>query len=545
LLQKNLSALQASQPDLHERLLLPVDGDHLQRDSSGAWTYRIQSNEFCASLTSDEARKAVSHVDPSHSEDLWIFGVGLGELLQELLERCPQANLVAWERDPWVMRQALAQNDFSAALSAGRLQLAMNADLGLMLEQSRPDALVLHPLFARLYNNERLLLDADLSLPRALVCCGTLFVESLASALRAEGYNVFSFDVERQSAEELQLVMDSWRPELVAGINHVQGLSEFCEENKLSYLCWEIDPSTDVPQPVSRPVPSTQIFTFRRANVLAYEQAGYEGTRYMPLAADPQRRRPMSLNADQRIRYAAPVSFVGASMVSQVEPFLETFQAQFEAWSGVRSSRGTEVIAQVLAEQRMDFSEYKVPVLLERELPDFRGYCASLGQEDPALLLAEVAAAEKRLNYLAELAPYNLVVWGDEGWDQLSAHGVVVKGPALHESELPMIYGGSLINVDVGRLYQSDIITMRVFDILACGGFVLAEHSTELELAFEVGVEIESYRTMAELKAKVAHFLAHPEAARAIAERGRQAVLDRHTIHGRVREMLDGLKVPG
>ena len=43
----------------------------------------------------------------------------------------------------------------------------------------------------------------------------------------------------------------------------------------------------------------------------------------------------------------------------------------------------------------------------------------------------------------------------------------------------------------------------------------------------------------AELEQKVAHYLAHPEEARAIADAGRRAVLERHTISQRVGHMLD------
>ena len=53
-----------------------------------------------------------------------------------------------------------------------------------------------------------------------------------------------------------------------------------------------------------------------------------------------------------------------------------------------------------------------------------------------------------------------------------------------------------------------------------------------------LGVEVESYQDLTELKTKVEYYLARPDEARAIAERGRQAVLERHTIAQRLRTML-------
>jgi spore maturation protein CgeB len=92
--------------------------------------------------------------------------------------------------------------------------------------------------------------------------------------------------------------------------------------------------------------------------------------------------------------------------------------------------------------------------------------------------------------------------------------------------------------VDLGRLYQMDIVTMRVFDVMACGAFVLAERSHDLGSAFDIGVEVDCWATPRELVAKVAHYLEHPRAARELARRGREAVLERHTIQARVAHML-------
>jgi spore maturation protein CgeB len=186
----------------------------------------------------------------------------------------------------------------------------------------------------------------------------------------------------------------------------------------------------------------------------------------------------------------------------------------------------------------MDYSHYAVPDCLDGVCPGFRDHEVSNGAIDPARYLGEIAAAEKRLNTMAALAAHAPAVWGDSGWQRLQDHGVRYLGSALHETELPLIYSGSTINVDVGRIYQNDIVTMRIFDILACGGFVLAEHSPALKELFEIGVEVESYSSLTELQEKVAYYLEHPEAARTIAERGRQAVLERHTIDQRIEAML-------
>ena len=112
------------------------------------------------------------------------------------------------------------------------------------------------------------------------------------------------------------------------------------------------------------------------------------------------------------------------------------------------------------------------------------------------------------------------------------------RGWAGHIHEVGRIYAAAQVNLDIGRIYQQDIVTMRVFDALASGGFVLAERSPDLERLFEVGVEVEAYTDLEELVDKVGFYLTHPERAREIAARGRAAVERRHSIEARVLEML-------
>ena len=82
---------------------------------------------------------------------------------------------------------------------------------------------------------------------------------------------------------------------------------------------------------------------------------------------------------------------------------------------------------------------------------------------------------------------------------------------------------------------------MRVFDIMACGGFVLAEYSHDLDDIFEIGKEVEAYHTLDELMDKATYYAEHRDEASEIAEPGRSAVLNNHTMVKRVQHMLNRL----
>ena len=165
----------------------------------------------------------------------------------------------------------------------------------------------------------------------------------------------------------------------------------------------------------------------------------------------------------------------------------------------------------------------------------------ALGIDEPAMLLGEGAAAEKRLRCVGALGGLGMRVWGDAGWARIAHTGARHMGYAGHFSELGRIYCGSRVNIDIGRLYQPDIVPMRIFDILASGGFVLAEHTAGLEEVLVVGQEIETWSSERELVEKARWYLAHPDQAREIAAAGMARVRADHTIRGRMAHMLSQL----
>jgi spore maturation protein CgeB len=182
-----------------------------------------------------------------------------------------------------------------------------------------------------------------------------------------------------------------------------------------------------------------------------------------------------------------------------------------------------------------------VPILMQRHFDSFLAKAEKLLVDDPVAMVAEMAAAERRLNIVAALGTEGIHVWGDPGWKATQGRGVVYRGYAGHNEQLTGIYRRGRVHVDVNRLYQMDIVPMRVFDILACGGFLIAEQSPALGELLELGVEVESWSSIPELIDKVRYFRAHPEQAETIALAGLRAVQERHSIQGRVFAMLADL----
>ena len=456
------------------------------------------------------------------SADIGVFGLGDPALLTIALATTA-TRIVAWDRDPALIHFALSAQDYIEDIRSKRLQIALGADLTHHLQGLE---WTVHPQLAHTYGWELSLLGRPMPAQRVLVGTGTLFVDDLAHGLQQEGYNVYPLATTLHSVAELDYTVQTVQPQVIFTINYLHGTAEFCARHQVPFRCWEIDPATDQVAPFKEKG-DVHIFTYRQAHVDHWQANGY-GSSYLPLASNPDRRTPGSQEPQG-------IAFVGTSMVQTAEAYavrlVQLLQAQGHDKVYARSA-----IEQILSAQS-HANSYVADALFAKQFPG-----VPTTPDDPGMFLGEIAASRHRIQVIQKLADLHIDVWGDAGWASIEQAGVHYKGSAGHFHQLNDIYRGSLINIDIGRIYQSDIVTMRVFDVLACGGFVLAAHCDALAELFEIGQEIDSWRTFEELHDKSTWYLSHPDKAKAIAIRGREKVLNHHTIQQRIQKVLISLK---
>jgi spore maturation protein CgeB len=324
---------------------------------------------------------------------------------------------------------------------------------------------------------------------------------------------------------ELDYTVQTIQPQGIFTINYLHGTAEFCARHQVPFRCWEIDPATDQVTPFKEKG-DVHIFTYRQAHVAHWLANGY-GASYLPLASNPTRRTPGT-------QQPQGIAFVGTSMVQTAETYAVRLVQLLHA-QGHDEAYARSAIEQILSAQS-HANSYVADTLFTQQFPDL-----PTTSDDPAMLLGEIAASRHRIQVIQKLADLNIDVWGDAGWSQIEQSGVHYKGPAGHFHQLNDIYRGSLINIDIGRIYQSDIVTMRVFDVLACGGFVLAAYCEALAELFQIGQEVDSWKTLEELHEKTTWYLEHPQQAQAISQRGREKILRQHNIRQRVAAMLKSI----
>jgi hypothetical protein len=475
--------------------------------------------------------------DPPPGSPLLMIGAVAPAGIRTALDAGRRVHL--WDRAAPQLRALLEAEDWSNALRDGRLKLYCDLDLFTVPEM----ATVVHPVSGARYGRE-LAWRTRRPARRAIVVDGGLVVEELTRALTTQGFGLWTWDTTRLPPAELSRIALAFRPELIVAVNHQPGLPEAVEElgralPGIRLVVWEIDPSIDPVRPPTRPVPRTTIHTWRKLHVPLYRAAGFQAE-HLPLASDPEWRCPIALTPEEHADVDAPVVFVGRSMVPEAQQYKRDATALAVA-AGRDPKDAAALLERVLAEQRRSPGIFKIPELLAEHLPELLvRQPPGTRYADPVMLVGEAAAAEFRLATVAGLGRHGVHVWGDEGWRAVVPHGARYRGPAGHFHKLPRIYSGDGIHVDIGRLYQLDIVTLRVFDVVSCGGFVLAHHNEELTDLFVLGEELVSWRTPAELHEKVSYYLAHPEERRRIAAAGRARLLRDHTVAKRLAPLLAG-----
>jgi spore maturation protein CgeB len=151
-----------------------------------------------------------------------------------------------------------------------------------------------------------------------------------------------------------------------------------------------------------------------------------------------------------------------------------------------------------------------------------------------------------RNQFLAGLTDYDLDIWG-VNWTHPALHKHVKRPDQRFTPQLfAKIVAGSKINLNLhssasypGVDPNCDAINPRVFEIAACGGFQLCDPCQGLDACFDFETELPVYRSLAELRTLLDHYLQHPEERDAIAQRARQRALADHTYEKRAQRMLD------
>jgi len=141
--------------------------------------------------------------------------------------------------------------------------------------------------------------------------------------------------------------------------------------------------------------------------------------------------------------------------------------------------------------------------------------------------------------YFVPALPFGLVIYGNKVWSEPLQKVCVGKLPM---PDLPKLYSSSLINLNahIEEHIELDTINLRIYDILACGGFILSDRVDSLQAIF--GDAVVCTTGNEDEWAKLVLYLADGDERQRRSQEGRKIVLSDHTYANRMETLIKYLK---
>ena len=146
---------------------------------------------------------------------------------------------------------------------------------------------------------------------------------------------------------------------------------------------------------------------------------------------------------------------------------------------------------------------------------------------------------ETNHRYLAPALPFGLVIYGG-GWH--SSPFISAYRSKLPMDDLAALYSDSFINLNAHIIEhrEMNLINMRIYEIFACGGFVMSDHVPAVEKEF--GDMVVCTNGDEDMWAKLVRYLPDKEERKRRSEEGRRCVLASHSYEFRVQTVVRYLR---
>lgn len=340
----------------------------------------------------------------------------------------------------------------------------------------------------------------------------------------------------------LKTILD-FKPDFVLTVNHFgldrEGkLANLLNDLELPLASWFVDNPHLIIHEYAHPgTDNTVVFTYDAGNLDTMREKGFANVHYLPLATDPHRFKP-ELPGSAPTDWHADLSFVGNSMTNPVTANLEN--------TGLPTKlvKEYETVAAAFGES----GRSNVAAFLETHAPDWAAPFAALPAIENRLavesLITWEATRQYRLSCIRAIMTYSPLIVGDNGWRDLlgPTNGWRHLQPIDYYADLPRFYQCSKINFNCTSRQMPGAVNQRVFDIPACGGFVLTDSREQMDRLFDPGCEVIAYTTIDEIPELIGRYMADEKARKTVADAARKRILAHHTYDIRLNELVTTMR---
>ena len=345
-----------------------------------------------------------------------------------------------------------------------------------------------------------------------------------------------------QKLQHLGTLITENKPLFVFTINYYPFISFLCDKLHVFYVSMTVDVPVFEIFNISIRSPFNRIFLFDRDQ---YDEIYSENPScifHLPLGAACERIADTLGDTDD---YLYDISFVG-SLYNEKDPLAQLSNLPFKTKGAIDKAISLQLESEVYGHSCLDsLINSDIIDALRKTDEDFYPSTLSTRNIDKYVTINDYICPHmtyiervKVLNLLTkELSGDSLHLFTNSTTKKLSAN-LNIHGPVDSLNEMPFVFRQSKINLNITTRSISSGLSQRIWDVLACRGFLITNYQPEIDMFLKEGVHLVTYKSYGELTEKVSYYLSNEDERKTIALKGYEEVCKRGSVTARAIEML-------
>ncbi len=279
-------------------------------------------------------------------------------------------------------------------------------------------------------------------------------------------------------------------------------------------------------------------FVFDKSECNYLKALGAPNIFHMPLAASTSMTQNLFISSEDELKFSHDISFVGNlyednNYNSTINALPDNIALELKSY---------------LVKHLCNWSQPKEWPIVSDEVLEY--YLNNLSAKSwvpfdcpPNLYLGLLILSRKlsemdRLTVLNTLAENNVIDLYTNSTSRF-LDSINTHPPIDYKTDANKVFHLSKINLNITLPSICTGIPQRVFDIMTCGGFVMSNHQEEIEELFTIGKDLETFKSLEELKEKTYFYLSHERERITIAMSGYQKVRDNYSYEIQLPKIID------
>lgn len=332
------------------------------------------------------------------------------------------------------------------------------------------------------------------------------------------------------------------KPLFVFSINYLPFIAILCEKLHVIYIAVTVDCPVFEIFNTSIRSSFNRIFLFDKAQYEAIYRENPQCIYHLPLGAATARLND-TLGSTNNYKY--DISFVG-SLYNEKDPMPNTKLIPADIAHKLDQAFAAQLEGDVYGMKELEkIVDNELISTLKKVSGSF--YPSDMSVYDISEYVALNDYLGPHITYLERVKLLNLI--GDS-IDNVKLHlftqsktcelsgNIHVHGGVNSLTEMPFVFRQSKINMNITTRSITSGLSQRIWDVLGCRGFLLTNYQPEIDMYFNDGQHLVTYKSYRELIEKIDYYLLHEDERTQIASNGYDLVNSNGSVLNRVIEIL-------